>query len=210
MLHFWHTSRSRQIALLAVIGAACAPGCGPRAGVKSAAPEPAASRAENKADDKKEPPLAGEVRNVNLTLTDGKGAIVARVKAGAGIVGQTGASAGAAGKLGDGEATLYEKGKPIATFRASQIEADQAARTVKAVGNAIARSLVHKGSPTVRADRMTWRHGESKIYGDGNVLVTRDGIRMPGRSFVADTRLRRVVMTGNGSPAIGHFEAGNE
>lgn len=149
-----------------------------------------------------DPPLAGEVRDLDLTLTDRNGVIVARVRARAGLVGRTGAGS-AAGATVRTEATLHDKGKPTAVLTADRIRADQATRNVTGEGNVVARSLVHNGSPTVRADRMTWRPEKNEIRGAGNVLLTREGFRMPGDAFVADTRLHTIEVTGNDAPVTG-------
>ena len=147
------------------------------------------------------PPVAGTVRGLDLTLTDARGVIVARVKAQSGAVGRTGVDTGAAGAVQRAVATLYEQGKASAVITGDQIAADQATRMISGKGNVVARSLVQPGSPTVRADAMTWRPDQHKIRGQGNVVLTRQpNVRVAGDRFEADTRLRHFRITNDAPP----------
>ena len=143
----------------------------------------------------------------DATLFDKKGVIVAHVKARSGSGNSRSVLTGSGlGALMGGEATLYQKGSPASTLRADRIDVDQATQTVTGTGNVVARSLTEVGAPAIRADKMTWRHDKNEIRGSGNVLVTRDpDMRLPGKSFVADTRLRRFTLTSSGAPASGTF-----
>jgi len=162
-------------------------------------------------------PLAATVQGLTLTITDTKGIRVAVIKARAGTVGpkKTGAndapSGDAAGALVEGVATLYQNGKPAATFAADRINADRAAQTVVGVGNVRVSSLPQEGGTaaaqtTARADTATWRYGKDKIVGSGNVVIARgQEINLPGASFEADTAIRSFTIKGSGSPATGTF-----
>ena len=208
VLHWGRAERAARGAVL-IAAAACVWGfgCG-----KTERPAEKKQAAEKQAEPEKkneDPPLAGEVRDLDLTLTDKNGVVVVRIKAQAGLVGRTGGGGSAVGNVAGAttrtEATLYDKGKPAAILTARRIRADQATRAVTGEGDVIARALAQPGSPTVRADRMTWRPGQNAIRGAGNVLLTRDGFRMPGESFVADTRLRTIEVTGSDAPIAGRL-----
>jgi hypothetical protein len=202
VLHWGRAGGARRgVILIALAACVCASGCRPKPrGERAAAKQ---TEPEKKNED---PPLAGEVRGLDLTLTDKNGVIIARIKAQAGLVGRTGTGVGdVAGATTRTEATLHDKGKPTVILTARRIRADQATRSVTGEGDVIARSLVQPGSPTVRADRMTWRPGQNTIRGAGNVLLTRDGFRMPGTSFVADTRLRTIEVSGSDAPIAGRL-----
>jgi len=133
-------------------------------------------------------------QGLDLTLADNKtGVIVARIKASTGAVGMTGPDEGAAGALSNGTATLYDKGKPAATVTADRIFADQATRTITGKGHVVARSLIHKGAPTVRSDTMVWRYADSTIRGNGNVIMSQEpSVYLRGERFTANTEMRRV------------------
>lgn len=197
-----HWERTRGVVLIVLAACVCASGCHP----KPKRERPAAKQTEPKKKNE-DPPLAGEVRGLDLTLTDKNGVIVARIKAQSGLVGRTGGGTAGdvAGATTRTEATLHDKGKPTVILTARRIRADQATRSVTGEGDVIARSLVQPGSPTVRADRMTWRPGEKTIRGAGNVLLTRDGVRIPGASFVADTGLRTIEVSGSDAPIAGRL-----
>jgi hypothetical protein len=53
---------------------------------------------------------------------------------------------------------------------------------------------------------MVWRPDNNEIRGSGNVLMTReDSLRLPGKEFIADTRMRRIQMTAGSRPATLKF-----
>ncbi len=163
-------------------------------------------------------PIGATAQGLTLTLTDAKGVRVAVIKARAGTVGpqkapgsDTPSGGDVAGALVNGVATLYQNGKPAATLAADRINADRATKTVVAVGNVRVKSLAQTGDTsgaqtTARADTATWRYGENKIVGTGNVVIARgDEINLPGKSFVADTAIRTFTLVGSGAPATGTF-----
>jgi hypothetical protein len=207
VIHLWRAGRRGPGVFFLLPAAIFASGCGEKSAPP--APAPVEPRPAQGAPEKKRQPLpvSGVVQGLDLTITDENGVLVARVKAKTGAVGQSGAAGGAAGALRESFATLFEKGKPVATLEADQIDADPATRIITGTGSVVVRSLAHTGSPTVRTDTAAWRHGENTIRGEGNVLITRDGVRIPGKSFVADTKLRRVTVQGNGGPITGRFQA---
>lgn len=191
-------------------------GCGPKRDVpapKAAADSPAAaakdaSSAANNApaaakdeEKKEEEPqqksLSATAQGVDLTLTDAKGVLIARVKAKAAAVGPSGegGASAAVGVMTGGEATVYQEGEPAATLKADKMRADQAKRTVTGEGNVTARSLSRKDRPTIRADRMIWEHDKNEIRGRGNVVITRQpGLRVVGDTFVADTEMETFTI----------------
>jgi hypothetical protein len=185
--------------IFAVWGLCIAAGCGRNERAAAEAQRPAPKPAEKKPA----LPIGGSVRAVEITLTDPKGVVRARVKADEAQVGRSGKdAAAAAGALVNGTATLHDDaGKPSATLRADRLRVDQAERTVTGVGDVVARALAQPGSPSVRADRVVWHADDDTIRGDGSVVITRDGVRIPARAFVADTRLRQVRLSGSDVPA---------
>jgi hypothetical protein len=198
--------------MLAWLLAACAAGCGPRSRTDTAAADATKRAAEPRkaAQTPRTPPISVSATDLEITIfeKDQNSVVAARVKARSGAVSPNGGGeAGALGTLRDLTATLYQNGKPAATLSADRGTVNQGAGTVVGEGNVRVRSLMHAASPAVRADTMTWRQGENKIFGKGNVLVTREpDLRIPGRSFVADTAIRRFTVQGNGSPATGTLE----
>ncbi len=192
------------LAMLATSGFGCAR--------KAETPPNVAAQTPEKQPEEKKPeplPLAGTVRGGAITLFDEKGVVVAQVKARAGAVGQKSGhdrSGGVAGLLYKGKATLHEKGRLVATLTAEEVTADEKTHVVTGKGNVVARSLTEPGSPTVRADTMTWRPDRNESRGSGNVRMTRgDRLHRPGKAFVADTRIRRIRMTAGSSPATLKF-----
>lgn len=188
-------------ALASLLAAA---GCGPK---KSEGPKPSPSPSVKSSP--RAAPLEATVRDLDLLLTDPKGAPVAQIKAEAGSVGPGGAASGSAGYQGAlrvGTATLYQEGKAAATLRADELKADQAKRTVTGRGNVVVRSLQSPESPAIRADEMTWRYDDDTVTGSGNVLVTRaPDLQVPASRFEADTRVRDFTLYGGGKPATGSF-----
>ena len=66
------------------------------------------------------------------------------------------------------------------------------------------RALAQPGTPTVRADNVTWRRDADTITGTGNVVIERaPDLRMPVESFTANTRLRRIQVGPSTGPATG-------
>jgi LPS export ABC transporter protein LptC len=101
-------------------------------------------------------------------------------------------------------ATLYQNGEAAATLTADRIVADKENRLLTATGNVVARALKQDRAPSVRADKMVWRHDESKLVGTGNVLITtQPDLKLPGKSFEADTKLSRFSVQGDGRSATG-------
>lgn len=199
------------LGIVGVISGAATTGCAPKNdAAKPATPAAAVSR-EQKPAKAKPPEISASVQGLDLTLTDAKGNLVARVKAEAGAVGASEAPGGGApgggtlGVMSKGVATVYENGKPTATLTADTMTADREKRLVTGTGNVVARSLARPDAPMIRADTMTWRHDAGEIRGKGNVLITRKpDWQFPGDSFVADTQIKSFrVESSEGDTAKG-------
>lgn len=196
--------RRRRITVVLAVLAAGGFGCAE----KAAKPQGEPTRSETPKPEEKPQtlPIAGTLRGGEVTLFDENGVLVAQVKARSGAVGQKSSQGGTAGLLYQSEATLHENGKPVATLTAEEVTADEKTHIVTGKGNVMARSLTEPGSPTVRADEMVWRPDKNEIRGSGNVLVTRENsLNLPGKAFVADTRIRRINMTAGDDPATLRF-----
>ncbi|MES2463231.1 MAG: LPS export ABC transporter periplasmic protein LptC [Armatimonadota bacterium] len=157
-------------------------------------------------------PLEAQISDIDLTLLDENGRTIVQVTAKAGAVGpgqpgKAGAQpGGVVGSLSGGTAVLYQEGKPTAKLTADSVRAEQESRTVVARGNATVTSLADPSSPAIRADTMTWRYDTGTITGVGNVLITRKpDLRVPGKSFSANTRLNSFTLNGGAGPATATF-----
>jgi LPS export ABC transporter protein LptC len=171
-------------------------GCGKKG--DQAAPAPKATPSPKSSP----PAVSVTTGGVNLFLFDAKGRRVARLTAA--TVGYNPRDDQNIVTVTGGKATLYEKGQPAATLTADTVTANRTARTITGVGNVVAHSLTQKGAPTIRSDRMVWQHDARVIMGDGNVTVSADpDYRLYGRSFKADTKLRRVSVKVGETPATG-------
>lgn len=194
-----HLGRTRPRACLVFCLALVASGCGKASDVRRDEKRAAMAQEQRTTETAPAVPIGGNVDRVDLTLFDPAGAVVARIKARTGAVGQTGGK-GSSGVLRDGVATLWENGEPAAVLSANRIVADQATRSVTGEGNAVLRSHVHPGSPTVRADTMRWRHNDNTVRGAGNVVLTQSpNVHVRGKAFVADIRLQRVRIQHTGA-----------
>jgi hypothetical protein len=153
-------------------------------------------------------PLKVTASGVDTTLFDEKGRRIAEVRAakvaaGPGSPGKSGVDP--VGTVLQGTATLYQEGRPAASFAADTLRADRETRTVVGTGNVRLRSL-RADVPAIRADRMTWLHDKNQITGTGNVLITRaPDLKIPGERFEADTEVRRFKVYTGGAPATGTF-----
>ncbi len=181
-------------------------GCASRrpAATRQAVPETAGQKAERLAEKEKADALGGAFQGASATLFDPKtGRIVARVKSARGALGQTVRNGKRLARLAAGEATLFDKnGQPLLFLRADVIEADPKTQQIVGTGDVRAVSLAEPGAPTLRADRMAWTPKDRIVRGDGNVLITRaPDLHIPGRSFEADTDLRRFKVRGSSQPA---------
>ena len=162
------------------------------------------SEAKTKPEKPKATPLPIAVNvhgGMDATIFDLKGAIVATVKAASTNVGPDGANVSdPIGAAKNASAVLYQAGKPTATFQAATLHADQNAGKVIGVGGVTLRSLTEPGSPAIRADTMTWIHGENRVVGQGNVFIARQAdprfpaTHLTGTHFTADTAIRRYVL----------------
>lgn len=163
-------------------------GCKPKSGGNNTpSPSPSASASATPF------PISIRITGSDSFLFDAKGQRVAEVKADEMVANpQKGSGPDAAdGAIRQGSATLYQNGKPAATFRADVLKADREKRTVVGTGNVIVRAL-RPDSPAVRADTMTWFHDENKITGSGHVVVTREpDMRFVGDEFEADTAAQK-------------------
>lgn len=194
---------------VAVFTAALAAGCTPSP-TPPVAPTPAVSASATPKPTATPPQIAAQVFGANVTLFGKNGDKAATLK------GESAAfdpkSLSSALIVNKAKATLYNKGKtneddrnaPAAELSADVVTADRPKRTLTATGNVTIRSLTEKGTPTIRADRMVWSFGNRTIVGDGNVLLTAEpNLKMPGKSFAADTRLRTFQLESDGRPATG-------
>ena len=208
-----HCGGNRLAVLVLILLATGGLGCAQKA-VK---PDGGAAKAVTPKPEEKKPesrPLVGTLLGGEVTLFDAQGVTVAQVKVPRGALGRKSSEGGTTSVLNQSGgthkskpmATLYEKGKPMATIMADEVTADEKTHIVTGKGNVVARSLTEQGSPTVRADTMTWRPDTNEIRGSGNVLITRDNsLHLPGKAFVADTRIRRIRMTAGSRPGTLKF-----
>ena len=151
-------------------------------------------------------PLRVNVSGVNSTLFDTKGQRIADIRAAKIAAGSNnGQKNDPMGTVTQGTATLYQEGKPAATFSADLLRADRDSRTLTGTGNVRLRSL-QADAPAIRADTMTWQHDKNRVAGTGNVLITRaPDMRLPGKRFTADTQVRKFKLYTGGATANGSF-----
>ncbi len=150
-------------------------------------------------------PISAVSEGVNLTVYDLNGMVVLGLKADA-------AGANAKGNstkevvVQKGNATLYQKGKAVATLTANNLTAHTDTRTIEANGNVITKSLTQAGSPTIRADKMLWEHDKNLLTGSGHVLVTAEpAYSLPAESFTADTKLSHYRLKLAPAPGTGNY-----
>ena len=189
-------SAIRAVVCIALLTALAAPGCALRNKSLSARPSP--SPVEK---------LAATAGNLTVAYSDKAGLPVVHIaaKSAAGI-GASGDDGQAVGQLRDATATLYQHGKAAATLTADTLHADSATRVVTATGNAVVRSLGAGRGGSVRADTMRWEYDRDHLDGTGNIVLTYgEQVRMPGKSFVANTQLESATVTGGDAPITGKY-----
>lgn len=88
-------------------------------------------------------------------------------------------------------------GREPIDITADRLEADDAARAVVFIGNALAR----QGALTLQSDRLTIRYLESgeleRIIGEGQVRIVKEGRVATGQRVEFFNADQRVVLTGN-------------
>ena len=150
------------------------------------------------------PQFQGAAQRINITLFDAKGRKIAEVSGDSAGLTPVGKSQEVS--VTRGKATLFKDGKPAATVSADRLTADNLSRILKATGGVVVRSLEQEGTPTARADTVTWEHDRDRIHGTGGVKVTADtGWEIPAASFTGDTELKTLDVVGNGLPATGRL-----
>lgn len=150
------------------------------------------------------PQFQGTAKGIMVTLFGNHGQKIAEVSGDSAGLDPLGANQKLS--VNSGKATLFRNGKPASVITANRLTADDKSRLLKAFGGVVVRSLEHSGTPTARADEVTWEHDKDRIHGKGNVKVTADtGWEIPAASFTGDTRLQKLDVQGDGTPATGRL-----
>lgn len=113
------------------------------------------------------------------------------------------------GEMKNAQATLYQKGKPVATLTADKVIPDTQKRTITASGNAKVQSVdAADGIPSVlKANTLVWAYDQNNITGRGNVEYTKRGvITIPATFFTGDASFRQYkLLNETSSPVVGKF-----
>lgn len=124
-----------------------------------------------------------------MTWNDGKGNRVWDAQFKEAIASQTGSTS--AVELRGVEADLYEDGKLVSKLIAPNVTADSKQKEVKATGGV--ELVSGTDGAVVHADSLRWKSAEGKVYGVGNIKMTRKNISVAAVKFEADTGLKKAV-----------------
>lgn len=193
---------TRSALLPALLALALVPGAGCR---RTPRASPSASPSPSPAPSPSAPPLAAEVSRFEAVLPDGHGGRRALLRGTSAAIDGGGAEA-SKGVVRGTSAILYRDGKPALELVAPVVEGDAARGTVVARGGVAVRTIGGLQTTRLRSDTMTWHADSDLLEGRGDVLMTHgDAARVPGDTFRADTRLRRVLLTFGDAPATGRL-----
>jgi hypothetical protein len=156
--------------------------------------QPAVAASTQQADPNAIPPMKANLAGATFTFTDPKtGKLLWTATAGS-VDAHTGTGANSAeGDLHDVSGVMYHDGIATDRVRATDVTADQASRTIVAIGN-VRISTIGASTTTMECDRMIWNMNGDKILGLGNVVCRKTGFTQSAPSFEADTRMRTIVM----------------
>ncbi|MBC7808736.1 MAG: hypothetical protein H7145_21590 [Akkermansiaceae bacterium] len=150
------------------------------------------------------PRLGAVAQGLRFTWSDKNGQRVADVAAESGA-GTIGTADDALGQLRDGKATLYHKGKAVATLTADKVTGDRKTHRLTAVGNAKVQVLNSSdGIPShLKANEIVWDYDADRVTGRGDVVYTKENvISFPATYFTGDTRLERFQSRNDSSTPI--------
>jgi hypothetical protein len=108
------------------------------------------------------------------------------------------------GAMTNVDGILYENGTPSDRLRAPTVTADNASKVVTATGGVVITSLT-QAATTMTCDRVVWYSSANKLIGHGHVVFKTGGFMQIGPSFLADTKMKNVVMPAPGTwrgPAV--------
>ena len=122
---------------------------------------------------------------------------------------QPSASGSVTGLLQGVTGVIYQNGKPVDNLTAPSVSVDGGKKIVKASGGVTVTSLTQK-STTLTSDTITWYTSQNKMIGLGHVVFKTGGFTQSGPSFLADTKIKNIVMPapGYGHPAPLHVSFG--
>ena len=133
--------------------------------------------------------LKASFKKARITWNDAKGNRVWDAQFKEAIASQTGSTSSV--ELRGVEADLYEGGKLVSKLIAPNVTADSKQKEVKATGGV---ELVSSADgAVVHADSLRWRSAEGKVYGVGNIEMTRKNISVAAVKFEADTGLKKAI-----------------
>jgi hypothetical protein len=110
---------------------------------------------------------------------------------------QSGLNGGVIGVMKNVDGILYENGKAADRLKSAIVTADNQKRMVTASGGVTITSLTQAGT-VLTCDSVVWYTAQDKMLGTGHVLLHTGGFTQSGPSFLADTKMKSVVMPAPG------------
>lgn len=195
VLQIGNGMRSRFLLLVGLIIALCIAGCGQpqpqRPGAKSMV-NPSTSKP------KEEDSVDAKLQAAKVLMRDEKGRPLwaARFSEGTGSKDY----AKSVGIFHNVSASLYKDGKVASTLVAPLVEADSRSKEFRASGGI--KIVSNSDGATATCQRIVWKSKENKVYGTGNVKMTRQNMTVIGNSFVSDTSLKSAKFVGQTSISV--------
>lgn len=182
---FENRRRVISCALLILIGVICLTGCQPRR-------KPVAKNAGVKPPVQEQPAIEDnlkvELQKGRIIWDDAKGRRIFEAQYEEAIASQTGDTSTV--ELHGVKANLYKNGKITSSLDAPKIVTNSKTREIKATGGAKIVSATQNTS--ARADQLTWKSREDKVFGSGAVKMVKGNISITAGSFEADTAMKKA------------------